>query len=370
MQIRRKSYFANTVESALALAAQELGDETLLVDSRRSKPEQAHLGAYEVIVEAPDATLEGDLKAGAVQQSAEYDRLLHDLASLRAEIGRLSKTLIRGAMIGSPQRWVLPSLAEIGQELLAADLPGDMTAELLGSFQAQNSFDANSSGLLVRRAFIAHCARAVQAGLESPRVMAVVGPAGAGKTTLLAKIAVKYGIAVQRGITFVNTDTHKIASGEQLRSYASILGSRFESVATVGSLARVLSSLRSGELVLIDTPGLGPGEMDLAPEWSSFFASNQAIEVHLVLTAPTRSADLLTSLTRWSQYRPARLAFTRLDETECYGGILAAAVASRLPLSFFSAGQRVPEDLQEASAAGLMNLLFGGQRATTSAAAA
>src|SRR5882724_11025592 len=50
--MRLKSYFAGTVESAMCLARQEMGEDAMLVNSRRSQPEARHLGAYEVVFAA------------------------------------------------------------------------------------------------------------------------------------------------------------------------------------------------------------------------------------------------------------------------------------------------------------------------------
>ncbi|MCL4851676.1 MAG: hypothetical protein KJZ78_09875, partial [Bryobacteraceae bacterium] len=47
--MRLKSYFAATVEAAMALAAQELGPDAMLMNSRMAPPEAQHLGRYEVV---------------------------------------------------------------------------------------------------------------------------------------------------------------------------------------------------------------------------------------------------------------------------------------------------------------------------------
>ena len=39
-----KSYFAHTVEDAMAQAREELGPEAMLVNSRKASPEARHLG--------------------------------------------------------------------------------------------------------------------------------------------------------------------------------------------------------------------------------------------------------------------------------------------------------------------------------------
>ncbi len=47
--MRLKSYFAGTVESAICLARQEMGEDAMLVNSRKALPEARHLGLYEVV---------------------------------------------------------------------------------------------------------------------------------------------------------------------------------------------------------------------------------------------------------------------------------------------------------------------------------
>ena len=44
-----KSYFAPTVEDAMAMALRELGPEAMLVNSRRAPPEPRGRGEYEVV---------------------------------------------------------------------------------------------------------------------------------------------------------------------------------------------------------------------------------------------------------------------------------------------------------------------------------
>jgi flagellar biosynthesis protein FlhF len=54
------------------------------------------------------------------------------------------------------------------------------------------------------------------------------------------------------------------------------------------------------------------------------------------------------------------LLFTKLDETLKLGNVLAAAVRSKIPLSYFSFGQRVPDDIELAQPQRLAQRLFEG----------
>jgi flagellar biosynthesis protein FlhF len=42
---------------------------------------------------------------------------------------------------------------------------------------------------------------------------------------------------------------------------------------------------------------------------------------------------------------PTALMLTKLDETRLHGGLYAAISEARLPLSYFSTGQNVPDDI-------------------------
>ena len=47
--MRIKSFYASTVEGAVALARRDLGSEAMLVQSRKTPIEARHLGEYEVV---------------------------------------------------------------------------------------------------------------------------------------------------------------------------------------------------------------------------------------------------------------------------------------------------------------------------------
>ena len=72
-------------------------------------------------------------------------------------------------------------------------------------------------------------------------------------------------------------------------------------------------------------------------------------ETHLCLSSTTRDKDLIQSVRRFQMFEPDYLVITKLDETEIYGNIFNIAVKSHIPLSYFTMGQRVPEDMEVAT---------------------
>jgi len=163
------------------------------------------------------------------------------------------------------------------------------------------------------------------------------------------KLAVLYGLAARRPAVLISADTHRIAAADQLRSYAAILGVGFELVETPRALDQALDLHRAKGLILIDTPGLAAADMDLGADLAAYLAAHPEIDTHLVLSASMKSADITRAVERFEIFQPAKLLFTRLDETPALGPVWSEAARTRKPLSFFAAGQSIPEDLEPAT---------------------
>src|SRR5258706_83766 len=99
--MRLKSYFAGTVESAICLARQEMGEDAMLVNSRKAPPEAWHLGAYEVVfASAPDSR---DEIASVAAKKAEEpvpsstQSLLQEMTEMRRQLAKVSAQVSRSA---------------------------------------------------------------------------------------------------------------------------------------------------------------------------------------------------------------------------------------------------------------------------------
>lgn len=206
-------------------------------------------------------------------------------------------------------------------------------------------------------------------GESTPRIAALVGPPGSGKTTTLVKLAVNYGLAPRRPAFILTMDTYRVAAAEQLRSYAAILGVGFHVLETVASLSQAIEEHRSKELILIDTPGFGFGEREDAAPLASFLAGRNDIDTQLVLPCSMKATDLSRMAMLFEPFRPDRLIFTKLDETDSFGPVFNEAARSGKPLSFFATGQRIPEDIEAAGRGRVSDLVLnGGRRRAASAA--
>lgn len=192
---------------------------------------------------------------------------------------------------------------------------------------------------------------------------------GGGKTTTLVKLAVNYGLASRRPVLLLSMDTYRVAAADQLRSYAAILGVGFQVLETVTALAQTLEESRGKDLILIDTPGFSFGDMDAAAPLAQFLSSRSDIDRQLVLPSSMKPGDLTRVANAFDSFQPQRLLFTKLDETGSFGPILAEAARIGKPLSFFTTGQRIPEDLEVASRSRLIEMILAGRELPAQTAA-
>ncbi len=200
------------------------------------------------------------------------------------------------------------------------------------------------------------------------KVAMFIGPSGAGKTTAIVKLAAHYRLQENRSVALITLDTCRMAAVEQLRTYAHVLGVPLETAQTTAEVVEGIRRHRQASLILIDTPGLGPHETAQLMNLAGLKDSYGSIETHLVLSATTRMQDLRRTVARYTACAPSRLLFTKLDETEEYGNLFELAYQTTLPLSYWSNGQRVPEDFEPAESARLADLLLdrGSARFTPS----
>jgi len=179
------------------------------------------------------------------------------------------------------------------------------------------------------------------------KVIAFVGPTGVGKTTTLAKLAARFSLMERKKVAMVTADTYRIAATEQLRTYGKIMGIPVDVADSAEEIKGILSKHKGADLVLVDTAGRSPSSDEQLEELRTFIARSQADEIHLVISATTKYFDMIRIIERFGAVAPLnRMIFTKLDETRFYGAFLNLMNNFQIPLSYYSVGQNVPDDLE------------------------
>jgi flagellar biosynthesis protein FlhF len=212
---------------------------------------------------------------------------------------------------------------------------------------------------LFREAVSSHvrCSGPVRISRSTRNIMALVGPTGVGKTTTIAKLA---AIACKQGakVALITIDTFRIGAVDQLKTYSSIMKIPLKVASTPQELKDAIDSFADRNLVLIDTAGRSPRDKARLQEMKKFLGAHPEIETHLCLSSTTREKELHHSIERFGVLPVTRLLFTKLDESESFGCIVNTQMRETLPLSYFTTGQRVPEDIEIATTNRLADLVI------------
>ncbi|MGZ3694080.1 MAG: flagellar biosynthesis protein FlhF, partial [Bdellovibrionota bacterium] len=196
------------------------------------------------------------------------------------------------------------------------------------------------------------------AGKSRSTSIALVGPTGVGKTTTIAKIASLGILEKKLRVGLINLDSYKVAAADQLATYAKIMNVPFRSVTTRDELQQAVYDFASLDLVLIDTTGRSQKDQESLLQLRHMLASIEDVQTALLISATTKDTDIAEVVARFKIFNPVGLVFSKLDETSLYGCIYNVHKRSNLPLLYFTVGQRVPEDIEKASAERIADLVL------------
>ncbi|MEX0712127.1 MAG: flagellar biosynthesis protein FlhF [Pirellulales bacterium] len=191
------------------------------------------------------------------------------------------------------------------------------------------------------------------------RLVALVGPTGVGKTTTIAKLAAHYRLRERLRVGLITVDTYRIAAVEQLRTYADIIDLPMKVVSTPREMRQAVETMAGLDLVLLDTAGRSPKDEVKLQELKAFLTEAAADEVHLVLSSVASAGALERTAARFASVGTTALVLTKLDEATGLGNLLPLLRSSKLPLSYLTDGQNVPDDIAAADPHRLARIVLG-----------
>ena len=187
----------------------------------------------------------------------------------------------------------------------------------------------------------------------------LVGPTGVGKTTTIAKIAARAALIDGKKVALVTLDNYRVGGVDQIRTFADLIGCPLHVLEDPTQLAAQLAELSGYDLVLIDTAGRSPRDR-AGLDSLRVIANIPQIEVHLTVATGTSASSIDEIYRRYATLQPRRLLFTKVDEVDSAPELLAAPVRLKLPVTWLGTGQAVPEDLETATQARLVELATRG----------
>jgi flagellar biosynthesis protein FlhF len=201
-------------------------------------------------------------------------------------------------------------------------------------------------------------------GEGQPRVLIVVGPTGVGKTTTIAKLAALYGLESEsrpaRKVRIVTIDSYRIGAKKQIEIYGEIMRIPVSSAETREDLKKLIALHNDADLILIDTIGKSQRDYRKLAEMKEVLdGAGSRPEVHLAVSATTKTRDLEDIFQQYEPFGYTRVIVTKLDETSQIGSILSVVAKKRRPISFLTDGQKVPQDIEPSSLVRLLLYLEG-----------
>jgi len=299
------------------------------------------------------------LKGGSVtvEEEVKYlKRMIEELKMAQADSHSQASTQITTQILGTP------ALMDAFESLILAGMDRRFALGLVKktAFELGPEDSADPEMVLDQVTFELMSATEVMSplanltpgsrGEDGPLCIALVGPTGVGKTTTLAKIASQAILNRSLRVGLINLDAYKVAAVDQLGTYAKILNVPFRSASTGAELKSAIDDFKTLDLVLIDTTGRSQRDVQSLKEMNQLLRSIEvSVQAHLVVSATTRDTELYDTANRFAVFKPQALIVSKLDEASIFGSIHNMSQRAKLPLSYFTTGQRVPEDLEEAT---------------------
>jgi len=375
-QMRIKSYFAKSVDQAMAQARVELGEEAMLLNTRKAPADHPSGMNYEVIFGVAGEALV-EVPVATKVESPAPEPPAYSLEQLHQQIDEIRTLLVRSSQAQLTMQRAVPELADVYAHLMSAEIEPALGKDIVDRLEATMATDAFCAGagnsgnrwkpqrvdcerleafLRVELENRVGLAPRLGADDENPAVV-LVGPRGAGKTTSLAKLAVLRGrFANERPARLLSLDMSRAAAHLQLQSVASAHNIAFEEVPAAYLLPGIIAETRQKETVFVDTPGYSGADSKAAEAAAAAFAECPQLDVHLVIPGYMKARDLRLCIERYAPFRPSKLLVTKLDETQSFGSIFSEAARAGLKLSFVAHGPGIPNDIRPASYKDLLSM--------------
>ena len=285
-------------------------------------------------------------------------------SELRQILAAQTSGAVRGRRAGRLDQ-IPDSMFRLFTDLIEAEMSEELARELIERVQQEmSSAETAHCGAAKARLVSLVEADLLVAGPIQPRagrrhLVALVGPTGVGKTTTIAKLAAHYRLRERLKVGLITVDTYRIAAVEQLRTYAEIIDLPMEVVSTPDEMRQAVARLADLDLVLMDTAGRCPRDEVRIQELKSMLAEARPDEVHLVLSCTAGATGLAKNAERFAAVGTTALVLTKLDEATGLGNLLPLLRTSRLPVSYLTNGQNVPDDIETAMPARLARRVLG-----------
>lgn len=295
--MKMKRISAATMQEALATARRELGDDAVLLETKKTTSPKGVIVTF--AVDGPDEAL------------FDNDNLIENPADILPFTPEIPRPVTASAEIRHPAYALIDEALElhhvpthlrekITQILHRIPLKPDSVIEV-----AQTALADALSQVIPFRTI------ATATKIIPDRAMMLVGPHGAGKTSTIAKLATELTLQKQP-VVLISTDLERMGGTDSLSKLATILTCEFHICDSRAQLKELLTTYQGKAWVFVDSTGANIYEF--APMKAlGEFASLSGVEP--ILTCPAgMDADEAKEMASVFDFLPIeRMIVTRLD---------------------------------------------------------
>jgi flagellar biosynthesis GTPase FlhF len=354
-------FWGKDMASALRAVRGALGPDALILTTRAMTDKDG--GGIEILAVSENTAIEKhDMVISSLEARPDVLALGEaDLASSPSQSVSPAGSDMREelAALRSMLSWLAPSLNHKNRILKSLVAQG-LSPEIMGRL---NEAIHHAQGADEREKTYHALIQLIPTGGQIPDDidrLALVGPTGVGKTASIIKLTVFESQRLQRRVGWLNLDQRRIATGDPLALYATILGARYETAADAKEAKRAWDRLESCDLILVDTPGIAPRDDKAIRQLYRVLQPMVGLRRSLLLNASTNGGDMAGWVKGYQRLEFGSLFFTKLDECRHFGPLINSALGSGYPLSYVTLGQNMAGDIEVAKAEVLTSLLLSG----------
>jgi len=364
-----KTFEAKTMAEALSNVKNEMGPDAVIISTKNTRKGAGSFGLFGVPRVEVTAAM-GSPKKGKEEKKSSSEP--EDLSLLREELKDIKGLLLEMAQSGKSSNITDTAIYEGFESLHATMIQAGVSPRLAAKLVEKSQIFLGDRTDKAARTYLAKeaLARSIMdtvrvspdlegKGYEKGRAIAFVGPTGVGKTTTLAKLAAHYNMKLGKDVALITIDTYRIGAVEQLKIYADILKVPMEVASTPKDLREKVKSFSDKDIILIDTAGGNQRDHSRISLLKDFFMHNDIdVQIQLLASATTKAADMVDILDKFGELPIQRYIVTKLDESTRFGALLNIAARYKVPYSYFTTGQKVPEDIEPATAERVADLIL------------
>ncbi len=354
-----ETFVASDPKSAYEQAVEKYGNVVTLVSAKQVKYDDGKLRCEVTISIPEDVFMEKSLLESVpvsdVPDQSEDEALLAELSELKKQL-----YFIKSEMLGEDDESVEQKIKAL---FMKKGIAKSWLDEVFSALNGSNILDDETLLVSYILEEIDESLTVKEESLNEPKVMMLVGPTGVGKTTTIAKLAARYAYLMDKPykVALLNLDSYKVGAYEQLAHYADIMQIEHLTVDNTDAFVDGLELLDGYDVILVDTAGMSPYDTQKLIKTVEFVQTDipKKIEVNLVLSATVKYEDMDDIYNNFSFLNLNSVIISKFDETKYLGTLLNFMLLYKTPMSYFSIGQEVPDDLLVASKEYLLERFIG-----------